>query len=156
MKDMRKGIARLLLVAALGFLCWSGYAYWTGDSSSTADRDRALTLGSRAVATLNTLDRARPEVSVDQWLAVTSGPLHDQLKRDGAGQAANSATGTVTAAAFTSYKEDAATLIASVNVQLTPPSGAPTVQRQRFEAALSRAGGDWKLTSLTAVPVGAR
>ncbi|GAA3240931.1 hypothetical protein [Actinocorallia longicatena] len=156
---MTRWIARILLVASLAFLGWAGWTYWqAGGGDSPADRAAALATGTRAVAVLNTLDHTSPQTSVDQWLAITSGPLHDQLGRDGAKASTTSATGTVVAAALSSYDGGTRTarLIASVNVELTPAKGAPSVQRQRFEAQVTKVGSDWKLTSLTAVPVGAR
>lgn len=71
-------------------------------------------------------------------------------------QSGTSTRGTVTDAAVTELDTRAGTakLIATVQVQVTPAAGAATTDRKRFEAGLSRTAGGWKLTALTAVPVG--
>ena len=69
-------------------------------------------------------------------------------------QAQVAAAGTVTDLAVTELDTRAGTaqVIATVQVDL----GTRGTQRKRFTAVLARTGKDWKLTSLTAVPVGAQ
>jgi Mce-associated membrane protein len=156
-----------VLTAALllcGLSAWS-YADTRGNSALSYGkaRDSALDSGRRGVARLNTVDSAHVDRDLDSWLGVTTGPLHDQLTRthksDAATMkgAATSTVGTVTDAAVTELDTRAGTakIIATVQVRLTPKSGAATTDRKRFEADLSRTAGTWKLAALTAVPIGA-
>lgn len=149
-------------VCGLGVLA---YADTRGDDALSYGkaRDAALADGRRDIARLNTVDAAHAAGDLDAWLDVTTGPLHDRMSGTHAADAATvkqsgtSTTGTVTDAAVTELDTRAGTakLIATVEVHLTPPSGTATTDRKRFEADLSRTSGGWKLTALTAVPVGA-
>ncbi|WP_328718251.1 hypothetical protein OHT52_01440 [Streptomyces sp. NBC_00247] len=154
-----------VLVCALGG--WS-YAAARGDDSLAyaKSRDAALAAGRSQLARLNSMDgtdAARIEAGLDGWLRVTSGPLHDQLKSTRAKDASafesarTSAKGTVTDAALTALDERGGTaeLIATVDVKVTPRTGAAGTERKRFEAALERTGDGWKVKALTAIPVGA-
>jgi Mce-associated membrane protein len=116
--------------------------------------------GRQEIATLNTLDPRAADAGLRRWLDASAGPLHDELRRTFAQnkrkieQARTGAAGTVTDLAVTELDTRAGTarVIATVQVKL----GATGLDRKRFTAVLARTGRDWKLTSLTAVPVGAR
>jgi Mce-associated membrane protein len=150
------------VVCALG--AWS-YAGTRGDDALSYGkaRDAALADGQRDIALLNTVDAAHADADLGQWLAVTAGPLHDRMTSTHTADAATlkqsgtSTRGTVTDAAVTELDTRAGTakLIATVQVRVTPATGTATTDRKRFEAGLSRTADGWKLTALTAVPVGA-
>ncbi|MFI0899341.1 hypothetical protein [Streptomyces sp. NPDC020983] len=150
------------VVCALG--AWS-YADTSGDDALSYGkaRDAALADGRGDIARLNTVDAAHAAGDLTRWLAVTTGPLHDRLSSTHAADTATvqrsgtSTRGEVTDAALTELDTRAGTakLIATVEVRVTPASGAATTDRKRFEAGLARTGDGWKLTALTAVPVGA-
>jgi len=159
-------------VAAAALLCgltvWSvwSYVHTRGDDALRYGkaRDSVLAAGQRDIARLNTVDPAHLDRDLDGWLATTTGPLHDQLRRTQSQDAATlkasgtATRGTVTDAAVTELDDRAGTakVIATVQVRLTPNSGAAaTTDRKRFEADLARTQGGWKLAALTAVPVGA-
>jgi Mce-associated membrane protein len=145
---------------------WS-YADTRGDAALgyAKARDTVLAAGQQDITRLNTVDAAHLDRDLGQWLDATTGPLHDQLSRTHAADTAalkasgTSTRGTVTDAAVTELDTRAGTakLIATVQVQVVPKSdaGAATTDRKRFEAGLSRTADGWKLTALTAVPVGA-
>lgn len=147
----------------LGLSAWS-YLATRGDDGLRFGkaRDAALTAGRQDIARLNTVDAAHLDRDLGLWLDATTGPLHDQLTRThsaDAGQlkaAGTSTRGTVTDAAVTELDTRAGTakVIATVQVRVSPRDGTATTDRKRFEAGLSRTGGTWKLTALTAVPVG--
>ncbi|WP_327291433.1 hypothetical protein [Streptomyces sp. NBC_01198] len=151
-----------VVVCALG--AWS-YADTRGDDvlSYGKVRDAALADGQRDIARLSTVDAAHADSDLGQWLAVTAGPLHDRMAGTHSADAATlkqsgtSTRGSVTDAAVTELDTRAGTakLIATVQVTVTPATGAATTDRKRFEAGLSRTADGWKLTALTAVPVGA-
>nr|WP_107060207.1 hypothetical protein [Streptomyces sp. NRRL F-5123] len=150
------------VVCALG--AWS-YADTSGDDALSYGkaRDAALADGTSDIARLNTVDAAHAAGDLDRWLAATTGPLYDRLRSTHAAdtatveQSGTSTRGKVTDAAVTELDTRAGTakLIATVEVRVTPASGTATTDRKRFEAGLSRTGDGWKLTALTAVPVGA-
>ncbi|MFI6689015.1 hypothetical protein [Streptomyces sp. NPDC050485] len=149
------------LAASVAFCAYAGltYAQARGDSSVAyaTSRDTALKTGRAQIAALSTLDAAHPDTALRTWLDASTGPLHDELSRAGAGKPAGSARGTVTDAAVTELDDRSGTakLIATVQVRLTPANGAATTDRKRFEAALERTGAGWKLKALSAVPVAA-
>jgi Mce-associated membrane protein len=155
-----------LTLAALAFCAVAGRAYWQArDNPTTAyarARDAALADGSRDVAALSSMDALHIDSGLTTWLGASTGPLHDELRRTG-GQnrtalrkAGTTVRGTVTDAALTALDTRAgtATLIATVQVESAPRTGSTTTDRKRFEAGLARTPAGWKLTALTAVPVG--
>jgi len=143
---------------------WS-YAGTRGDDSLSyaKARDAVLDAGRQEITRLNTVDTAHLDRDLGRWLDATTGPLHDQLSRSRAADTAalksagTSTAGTVTDAAVTELDTRAGTakVIATLQVRVTPHSGSTTTDRKRFEANLSRTGSAWKLTALTAVPLGA-
>ncbi|MFD5900674.1 hypothetical protein ACFV6B_25565 [Streptomyces microflavus] len=152
------------LVCSLG--TWS-YAHARSDRtlSYAKARDAALAQGKRHLATLNSLD-GKDATSVTTglraWRDSSTGPLHDQLKRSSAVDArtlttaGDTARGKVTSAALTALDDRTGTaeLIATVDVQVTPRTGAPGTQRKRFTATLARTGDGWKVKALTAMAAG--
>ncbi|MFJ9624191.1 hypothetical protein [Streptomyces sp. NPDC101181] len=157
-----------LLVAAL--LCslgaWSYHQAREDRSLSYAKaRDAALAEGRRHLTTLNTLDGTdgtRVDAGLRGWLDASTGALHDELKRTAKADArtlttaGDTARGKVTAAALTALDERTGTaeLIATVDVEVTPRTGAAGTQRKRFGAALARTGDGWKVKALTAIGPG--
>ncbi|MEU9098501.1 hypothetical protein [Streptomyces sp. NPDC048361] len=154
-------LAVALIALSAAFAVFGGWAYLEARSDSSlayaASRDAVLKAGRAQVAALSTLDAAHPDTTLSTWLSSSTGPLHDELRRTGAGKPTTSARGEVTDVAITELDDRAgsAKLIATVRVQLTPKGGAATTDRKRFEAALERTGAGWKLKTLNAVPVAA-
>ncbi|WP_441248883.1 hypothetical protein [Kitasatospora sp. McL0602] len=163
----RKLLAWAAVVLAAGYCAlaagWYAQARTADARTFGAARDTALSSAREELAQLNTVDAAHPDDGLRRWLDATTGPLRDQLRsssatdldtlrRDG-----TSAHGSVTDAALTELDTRAGTarLIATVTVDLTPKSGLPSTDRKRFEAGLARTADGWRITSLTAVPVGA-
>jgi Mce-associated membrane protein len=161
---MRRILGVVLVSAAVAFCAWSGWSYLRSTHSSSVRfaeaRDQVRRAARQEIATLNTLDPRQRDAGLDRWLDVSTGALRDELRRTSAQnrqkatQAQVAAEGTVTDLAVTELDTRAGTaqVIATVQVQL----GASGTQHKRFTAVLSRTGGEWKLSSLTAVPIGAR
>ncbi|MYT96115.1 MULTISPECIES: hypothetical protein [unclassified Streptomyces] len=158
----------VLLAAALvcGLGAWS-YAQARGDRTLAyaEARDAALAEGRRHMATLNTLDgkdAAGVSTGLRAWREASTGPLHDELERSSAADArtlttaGDTAEATVTSAALTALDDRTGTaeLIATVDVEVTPHTGAPGTQRKRFTATLARTGDGWKVKALTAMAAG--
>lgn len=153
-----------VLICALGG--WS-YAQARGDDTLAyaKARDAALTDGKRHLTRLTSLDGSDAgsvKTGLTGWLDASTGPLHEQLERTrskDAGELTKSgatARGKVTEAALTALDERAGTasLIATVDVEVSPRTGKGGTQRKRFEATLARTGDGWKVEALTAIPVG--
>lgn len=160
---MRRVLTALVVAAAMAFCGWSTWSYQQNTHSSSVRfakaRDEVQRAGRQELATLNTLDPQQSQAGLDRWLDASTGALHDELRRTSsenrqkAAQARTPAEGTVTDLAVTELNNRAgsAQVIATVNVRL----GTTGVERKRFTAALARTGDGWKLSSLTALPIGA-
>lgn len=160
---MRRTLGVILVAASVAFCGWSAWSYLGSRHDDSVRfavaRDQVARDGRHAIATLNTLSPRDGDAGLRRWLDVSTGPLHDELKRDSAlnkhkiEQARTDATGTVTDLAVTELDARAGTaqVIATVQVRL----GTTGTGRKRFSAVLARSGRHWKLTSLTAVPVDA-
>ncbi|MQY16015.1 hypothetical protein SRB5_62070 [Streptomyces sp. RB5] len=155
-----------LLVAAV--LAFAGFAATTyadaagdDDLAFARDRDRVLAAGREHIARVNSIDAKNADAGFAGWLDATTGPLHDDLKRQrDTGAAALKRSGkvaraTVTEAAVIDLDTRAGTakVIASVRIELSGGTDAPATDRKRFEAALEDTGDGWKLRSLTAITV---
>ena len=161
---MRRFLVVSVVVAAAVFCGWSGWSYHQSTRSPSVRfaeaRDQVQAAGRQEIATLNTLDPRQADAGLRRWLDASTGALRDELRRTSArnrtkiAKAQVSADGTVTELAVTELDERAGTakVIATVRVDL----GSRGTSRKRFTAGLARTDGGWKLTSLTAVPVGAR
>jgi Mce-associated membrane protein len=153
----------VLLLLAAAFCAWSGWSYQQSAHSSAVRvaraRDQVQRAARQEIATLNTLDPRQSDAGLGRWLDASTGALHDELRRTSsqdrqrALQAKTSAEGTVTDLAVTELDPRAGTaqVIATVQVRL----GTNGTERKRFTAVLARTGTAWKLTALTALPVGA-
>ncbi|MGW2813414.1 hypothetical protein [Streptomyces sp. NPDC001415] len=156
---LRLALVVAALAISLAFAAFAGWTYLGARDDSTVayatSRDAALKAGRTQIAALSTLDAAHPDAALRTWLDASTGPLHDELRRTGAGKPTTSARGSVTDAAVTELDDRSGTakLIATVQVQLTPAGGAASTDRKRLEAALERTASGWKLKALSAVPV---
>ena len=153
--------AAVLATAAAG---WSGYSWWhaTHDDgvARAVVREDALRAGRSAIAGLTTLDYRQAAPGYQHWLDLSGGALHDELTADRQGsldriaQAKTVTSGKVTDAAVTEADTDAAKLIASVELVVTPAGEEAVTKRARFRADLTRGAGGWQVTALSQVPVG--
>ncbi|WP_415949633.1 hypothetical protein [Streptomyces sp. KLOTTS4A1] len=159
---------RWLVPVLAALLCAAGgwtYATARGDADTAYahSRDDALSAARTHIATLNSRDGDDVDASLRRWREAVHGPLADELRRTGEDSAevlaaeGTTLRATVTDAALTALDARAGTAeaIATVRIEVQPRSGDPTTDRKRFEAALDRTDAGWKLSSLTAVPVGA-
>jgi Mce-associated membrane protein len=158
----------VLAVIAAGFAAWGGLSWWSeahDDNRQFAlDRDAVVTAARQDIARLNTLDSHKVDDGVNAWLAVSTGPLHDQFAHLGdADRKQLAQAGTVTTAqvidtAVTALDMRAGTaqLIAAVQIDVAPANGQKSSKRNRLQASLARAGQGWKLSALVPVQVGGR
>jgi Mce-associated membrane protein len=152
----------VLLAAAAVFCGWSGWTCHQSAHSSSVPfaraRDQVRRDARQEIAVLNTLDPRQSDAGLSRWLDASTGTLRDSLRRTSAQDrqkalsSGTAAVGTVTDLAVTELDTHAGTaqVIATVQVKL-----GSSLERKRFTAVLARTGARWKLSSLTAVPVGA-
>ncbi|MFI1101722.1 hypothetical protein [Streptomyces melanogenes] len=162
----RRPVLVLGLVLALALCGVSGWSYararGDGDLAYAHSRDAVLAAGRHHIARLNSVDARDVDTGLAAWLDATTGPLRDELRTTRAdsarviGEQGTTTRAEVTAAAVTELDDRSGTarLIATVRIQAQPRTGAPTTDRKRFEASLTRTGDGWKLASLTAVGTG--
>lgn len=161
---VRTATAVLPLAAAV-FAGWAGWS-WQSASHSAAlaasrVRDEALQAGEQAVQNFSTLDYRRVRQGLDLWEQSSTGGLRAEIVAGRAQfeqqvvQAKTVTTAQVLDAALTSLNVRAgtATLIAAVQITVTPTRGAPVVKQNRLEGVLTRTPDGWKLSALGQVPV---
>lgn len=159
-------LALVVVAASLAYAAWFGVSWWrsAADAGSYAEtRDAALHVGEQGIANLTTMDHNRFDEGMSRWRDSATGALRDSLVQDTQESktriesAKTSTTGTVVDAAVTELDERAgtATVIAVVEVSVRRDGAEPVVRRNRFRAELARTDDGWKLSALTAVPVGA-
>jgi len=155
-----------LAVAALGFAAVAAVSWWNASHDSSLDfarsRDAVAVAARQDIVVVNTLDYRNVDGGLRNWLAATTGTLHDQLShvdpaaRSQIQSAETVTTGKVLAAAVSQLDDRAgtATVLATVEITVTPAGGKAAVKRNRFSATMTRlAGDDWKLSDLQQVPV---
>jgi Mce-associated membrane protein len=156
---------KILVVLAALFAAWGGWSWWSAahdDSRLFAlDRQAVTQAAQHDIATLNTLDYRKIDDGLRAWLAVSTGPLHDQLAQTGQDsrkqleQAKTVTTAQVVDTAVTELDQraGAAKLIAAVQLDVTPEGGPKTSKRTRFQAGLTRTDAGWRVSQLAPVEV---
>jgi Mce-associated membrane protein len=158
-------ISVVALVVTLVAAAWAGWSLHSaaaaGPPPAAAARAQALADGEQAVQNFNTLDYRHVAQGVRLWLQSSAGALHAEVLSGQATfekevQASKTITtarvldGAVTAL---SLRAGTARIIVAVQVTVTPAQGTAQVKQSRITAALTRAGGTWKLTSIGQVPI---
>lgn len=165
---------RLLLVSALilalvagGAAGWTGWSWWSAAHDESLryshTRDEVLRTAGQAIQNLNTLDYRTAESGIDLWVESTTGPLRDQLtqgRQNFLAQIQKAKTITeakILDSAVTELDDRAgkASVIAAIELTVTPATGRPTTKRERLAGQLTRTGSTWKLSSIGQVPVSA-
>jgi Mce-associated membrane protein len=158
---VRDGLAALT-VLALFVAGWFGYSWWNaahdGALSLARDRDAALDVASVGLVVLNTFDYRTGDQDMDRWLAVTTGPLAQELTSDRKTQLdqANAtktiASATLRQAAVTELNSFAGTakLIAVLDVRLSTEGAATAPAVNRLNVDLARTGQGWKVSAVQA------
>lgn len=157
-----------VVVLALAFAGWGGWTWLRAgndDSLSYATaRDDVLATGRVQVATLTTLDYHDVDAGIKKWLAVSTGGLRDELAATDAATRqqleanATVATGRVLDAAVSELdtRAGSAKLLVSVEISTAKGGSPPSAKRNRFVAGMSLVDGEWKLSALDQVPLGAQ
>jgi Mce-associated membrane protein len=159
--------AAVLLVASAATAVFYGVSWAVAGNdeslSFATHRDDALRAGEQEIINFNTLDYRDVQGGMNRWLASSTGALHDEVVqgRDAnaarIAQAKSTTTARVLDAAITELDDRAgkASMIAVVQVTVTPQGQPPTQKYSRYQANLTRdAQQQWKLSALGPVSVG--
>jgi Mce-associated membrane protein len=155
----------VLVVLAAAFAGWAGWSAYSaahaGPPESAQLRDQVLQAGEQAVENFNTLDYRKVAQGLALWEQSSTGALHDeiaagraQFERD-IQQTKTVTTARILDGALTSLNAHTATIIAAVQITVTPVNGSPVIKQSRLEGRLTRTAAGWKLSALGEVPVGA-
>lgn len=152
------GVSLLLCAGAGAAWAWSANA----DSVQRAVvRDEALQAGRSAVVNFNSLDHEDVQGGLDRWERSSAGPLREEVSngRDEYAEQIEQQRITTSAkvldAGLAELDEEAgkARMLTVVQVTARAQDEDPAVQRNRYEAELTRAEGTWKLSGISEVPV---
>lgn len=166
LRDPVTATAGTLAVVAAVFAAWSGWAWHqaagAGPSSYSQVRDTALAAGEQAMQNFNTLDYRKVSQGLALWEQSSTGTLHTEIAAGRAQfeqqirQARTITTAQILDGALTSLdtRTGTATIIAAVQLTVTPVHGAPVVKQSRLTGKLTRTISGWKLSYLGQVPVG--
>ncbi len=154
-----------LLVACVAFLV-VGVVVHVRDSGpaptpASSVRDAALLAARQDIVVLNSLDYRNLDQGLNRWLAASTGTLHASFEHITAADrkritdAKSVTTARIVEAAVVSLDatNGNATVIASVELTVTPPSGKAVIKRERQQADVTRIDGMWKISALQQVGV---
>lgn len=126
-------------------------------------RDEVLRAGEQAIKNFNTMDYHNVQGSLRVWEQSATGALHDEVvgyTKDNNfistfQKAKVVTTAKILDAAVTDLNthDGTATVIAAVDVTVTPDGQKPTDKRTRIEGTLTRTNSGWLLNAVQPVPV---
>ncbi|MQA12107.1 MAG: hypothetical protein GEU98_26945 [Pseudonocardiaceae bacterium] len=157
--------ALALLVVTAAFAAWFGISWWRAAADDSAElaqtRDDALRAGQSAIATFNTLDYRKPDEGFDRWEQASTGPAHDEIKKNRKTnkkqlqQAKAITTAKVLEGAVSELEADKgkATVLAAVEVSVRPQGQQASTKQIRLEAEMTRTNDGWKLSGIRQVEV---
>ena len=162
-------VATAVVLAALAalFAAWSGWSWYRASTAGPPPgvqlRDQVLQAGEQAVQNFNTLDYRNVAAGLALWEQSSTGPLRTEISTGRAQfESQIKQTKTITTArildgALTALNPRAGTasIIAAVQITVTPASGSPVTKQSRLAGTLTKTSSGWKLSQLGQVPVGA-
>ena len=152
-----------LVVAAALVAVWFGVALINAandDSLGRAKtRDEVDRIARAAIVTFHTLDYRKVDEGLNAWEAASTGQLHDDIVgRKASSKQTIEAAKTVTSAKILSLAvtdlnefDGKATVIAAVQVSVTPEGKSKEDKFMRIQGSLERTGDDWKLSNIVQV-----
>lgn len=153
-----------VIAAALAVFFGTSWALAARDPSIAvaAGRDQALQSGRQEIINLNTLDYRSVDQGLNLWEASSTGAFLQELQQyrapteSSVTKAKTATTARVTDAAISQLDTQAgkATMLAVVNVTVTPDGQQPVQKVERYQAELTRAGPQWKISALNQVQSG--
>lgn len=154
-------VTGLAVAFAVVSAVWLARAKPSGDVQFANARDAVLVDAQTDIQTINTLDYRKTDSGLDAWLDVSTGTQRAQVAQARSSIASQVTqqkaitSGQVLAAAVVALDDRAgtATVIATVEQNVSLGGKAPVKKRDRYAADMSRIGGSWKISSITLVPV---
>lgn len=158
--------AATVVAAGLGALV--AWAPWqapppAGPASTPAAqaRDEALQTATDALLAFNTIDHERMDETIQHWLEVSGGELHQDVRHDRAAiraravRTAADTSASVIETAISSFDDAAgrATVLGVLEVRTQPAHGKATRREVRFRVLVQHIGSNWKVTFLEALEV---
>jgi Mce-associated membrane protein len=152
-----------LLIAAVLFAAFGGWS-WASAPRPPAEaqvRDQALREGEQAVLNLSTLSYRHVQAGLRLWEQSSTGTLRSQIVSgekafvEQIAQAKTVTTARILDGALTSLntRTGTASIVAAVEITVTPGSGTADVKQSRLEGTLRLTSSGWKLSALTQAPV---
>ncbi len=158
-------VAAVLLIAAVVFAAWSGWSWASAPrvSGHATARDAALRAGEQAVLNFNTLNYRHVGQGLALWEQSSTGLLREQIVADRTSfeqeviKARTVTSAKILDAALTGLDVSSgrATIIAAVQITVTPAHGSAVTKQTRLAGTLVRTSSGWKLSALNQVPVSA-
>jgi Mce-associated membrane protein len=159
--------ALVLAILAALFAAWSGWSWYRASAAGPPPeaqlRDQALQAGEQAVQNFNTLDYRKVAAGLALWEQSSTGPLHTEISNGRAQfeqqiqQTKTTTTARILDGALTALnlRAGTASMIAAVQITVTPAKGSPVTKQSRLVGTLAKTASGWKLSQLGQVPVGA-
>jgi Mce-associated membrane protein len=170
-------LSRPLLVVSIGLVViaavcagWYGWSWHESTASASTGPTTAgsgavqqvLDQGEQDVRAFNTLSYKDLAGGLSRWQAASTGVLREETTKGWPGfakqvsKARTVTTATILDAALTSLdqRKHTASIIAAVQITVTPAKGPAATKRNRLQGTLTETAAGWKLSSLSVVPVG--
>ena len=170
-------LSRPLLVVSIGLVViaavcagWFGWSWHESSASASVSPStagsgavqQALRQGEQDVQAFNTLSYKDLAGGLSRWQAASTGVLRQETTKGWSGfakqvsKARTVTTATILDAALTSLDQQkhTASIIAAVQITVTPAKGSAATKRNRLQGTLTETTAGWKLSSLSVVPVG--
>jgi Mce-associated membrane protein len=159
--------ALVLAILAALFAAWSGWSWHrasiAGPPPDAQLRDQVLQAGEQAVQNFNTLDYRKVAAGLALWEQSSTGPLRTEISNGRTQferqiqQTKTITTARILDAALTALNPRAGTasIIAAVQITVTPAKGSPVTKQSRLVGTLAKTASGWKLSQLGQLPVGA-
>jgi Mce-associated membrane protein len=168
-------LSRPLLVVSIGLVViaavcagWFGWSWHESPASASPSAagsgvvDLALKQGEQDVQAFNTLSYKDLAGGLSRWQTASTGVLRQETTQGWSGfakrvsKAKTVTTATILDAALTALDQQkhTASIIAAVQITVTPATGSAATKRNRLQGTLTQTAAGWKLSSLSVVPVG--
>jgi Mce-associated membrane protein len=149
-------VAAVAAVAAIVLGVLWATSLSSGSGYLAAERDEVLSTAQQAAVTLNTLDYRSAPAGMDAWMAVSTGLVLEEFKKNRDAyikvvtdsKRITSARATDPAVTELDDRIGVARVMVGVDVTVTPDGQPPVLTRQRLQMELTRTPDGWKVGKL--------
>lgn len=158
-QSLRHGLIGLAAVAILACV-WLGWSWWStkqGDFAQRSDaRDAIVQAGTDGLTDLYTINHRHAGTDVDEWLAISTDQLHEELRDDRdmhverAREQRTVASASVQQSAVSELdmEDGTAQMLAVVHVELANGDEEPSVRRSGVLTDLEQTDDGWKVSAV--------